>query len=192
MLSLGFTSQNLLSMSQRAWSGYASPTIFSKSSQFIKSTSSSKSNRLPCLRKKISKRTWCISNTHTLSWYHYLQKKICLMFCPVLSQKQELRFSMPNHNSRSKQHTAIWETHTTQLIPKSCFLRWKDYGLDGSILQVRPALSLTAEPCLHKQTEKLLNMVAKSLLAASVQEETWSQKCSARSLSFLTENKWNL
>lgn len=46
-------------------------TFLPQFSQSLHNSSSlhllSKSNRLPCLRKKISKRTWCISNTHTPS-----------------------------------------------------------------------------------------------------------------------------
>lgn len=133
-----------------------------------------KSNRLPCLRKKISKRTWCISNTHTPSCIIIFKRQNMSRSVQCSHKNKSSGFQCPAKNSCSKQHTATWETHTTQIISKSCFLRWKDYGLDGSILQIRPALSLRAEPCLHKQTEKLLNMVAKSLLAASVQEETWS------------------
>lgn len=162
-------------MSQGAWSGYISPPIFSKSSQFLKSTSSSKVQQIAMSEKEnIQENLMHLKHPYPIL-YHHLQKTKYVSCSVQCSHKNKSSgFQCPAKNSCSKQHTATWETHTTQIISKSCFLRWKDYGLDGSILQVRPALSLRAEPCLHKQTEKLLNMVAKSLLAASVQEETWS------------------
>lgn len=115
----------------------------SQSSKSIKSTSalpSSKCNRLLCGRKKISKRSWSISE----HLYPIPLSSKDQIFCnwkpahPMLcmhAKNNSWGFKCLAINSCRKQHSASWEACKSQ-ITKSSFLRGKNCGLDGSTLQV--------------------------------------------------------
>lgn len=120
---------------QTAPSGYTSSTVFL--SLHIKSEFSSSFYKL-LSETKICKRPWSTSEHPHLNLQHYLQQKsTSSVLSKALEKNHSSSFKRLATNSCRKQHWAIWEILNMQLITKSHFPRWKDYGLAGSTLQFR-------------------------------------------------------